>query len=60
MNLTKEDLYEIKRVLLIARTYGIADEKRVKEIVDKIEEMEDYDETSKKIECSNEKTSNVQ
>nr|DAE01463.1 MAG TPA: hypothetical protein [Siphoviridae sp. ctQtc11] len=61
MNLSKEDLYEIKRVLLIAGTYGISDERKVNSIVEKIYEIEEgYDETSKETECSNEKTSDVQ
>ncbi|WP_050638458.1 hypothetical protein [Candidatus Stoquefichus sp. SB1] len=60
MDFTQEDLHNIKLILNVASVYGLADEKRVKEIVEKIEEMEDYDETSKEIECSNEKTSDVQ
>lgn len=61
MNLTKEDLFEIKRVLLIAEVYGLADERKINLIVEKIDEIEEeYDETSKEIKCCNEKTSNVQ
>lgn len=41
MEFTKSDLFEIKRIIKIASVYGLADEKRVKEIVEKIEEMED-------------------
>lgn len=46
MDFTQEDLHNIKLILNVASVYGLADEKRVKEIVEKIEEMEDYDETS--------------